>query len=225
MAMLIVGEGLDYSGKSTFCDALVKKLNDSGYPAVSSYEPGGTPFGDAVRAMVKNPRRLYDQDLTEMTRIVMFNASRMENLDKVILPALAEGKTVVLDRFWWTTLVYAAQSLEDQVIDLHKRLCGNIKADFTFLHDVDYNTFIERRGFRGHTDEIEDKLYQHFDNMRGRYLDLADKDSNSMVLSQSLSVEDKVTVAFTRLRRRLRDDRRRTFANKAIDARGKLAHS
>lgn len=223
MAMLIVDEGLDYSGKSSFGDAFVKKLNDSGYPAIASYEPGGTPFGDAVRLMVKNPRKLYDQDLTEMTRIVMFNASRMEHLDKVILPALAEGKTVVLDRFWWTTLVYAPVSLEGQVLSLHKQLCDNIKADFTFLHDIDYSTFIERRGFRGHSDEIEDKLFNHFDSARERYLDLAERDPNSMILSQSLSVDEKVMVAFTRLRRRLRDDRRRAFANKASNVRGEFA--
>lgn len=223
MAMLIVDEGLDYSGKSSFGDAFVKKLNDAGYPAISSYEPGGTPFGDAVRTMVKNPRRLYDQDLTEMTRIVMFNAARMEHLDKVILPALAEDKIVVLDRYWWSTLVYAPLSLESQVLDLHKRLCDNIKADFTFLHDIDYSTFIERRGFRGHSDEIEDKLFNHFDTARARYLDLAERDPNSMILSQSLSVDEKVMVAFTRIRRRLRDDRRRAFANKASDVRGKFA--
>lgn len=223
MAMLIVDEGLDHSGKSSFGDKFVEKLNASGYPAISSYEPGGTAFGDAVRLMVKNPRRLYDQDLTELTRIVMFNAARIEHLDKVILPALAQGKIVVLDRFWWSTLVYSSLSMENQVLDLHKRLCGNIKADFTFLHDIDYSTFIERRGFRGHSDEIEDKLFEHFDTARNRYLDLADRDPNSMILSQSLSVDDKVMVAFTRLRRRLRDDRRRAFANKASNVRGEFA--
>lgn len=223
MAMLIVDEGLDYSGKSSFGDAFVAKLNASGYPAVASFEPGGTPFGNALRTMVKNPRRLYDQDITELTRVVIFNAARMEHLDKVILPALAQDKIVVLDRFWWSTLVYAPLCLDNQVLDLHKRLCDNIKADFTFLHDIDYSTFIERRGFRGVSDEIEDNLYEHFDLMRNRYLDLADKDSNSMVLSQSLSIDEKVTVAYSRLRRRLSDDRRRTVARKADNVRSEFA--
>lgn len=223
MSMLIVSEGLDYSGKSSFCNQFVDKLNNSGFPAITSFEPGGTAFGDAVRQMVKNPRRLYDQDLTELTRVVMFNASRLEHLDKVILPALAQNKIVVLDRFWWSTLVYSAPSLESQVLDLHKRLCKNIKADFTFLNDIDYTTFIERRGFRRESDEIEDGLFTRFDLVRSRYLDLADRDQNSMILSQNLSVDEKVMVAFTRLRRRLQDDRRRAFANKTRDVRGEFA--
>lgn len=210
MSMFLVVEGLDFSGKSSMVDELVKLLNEKGYPAISSYEPGGTTFGDAVRTMVKNPITLYNQDLTSLTRIVMFNASRIENLDKVIFPALEEGKIVVCDRFWWSTLVYSSVEDEDRVIDLHKRLQNNVKPNFTFLCDLDYSTFIERRGFRGKTDELEDNLYEHFDLMRNRYLKLTENDSNSMVLEQGLSPKEKALVAYTRIKRRLQDDRRRT---------------
>lgn len=215
MGMLVVVEGLDFGGKSSMVDEFVKLLNDKGYPAISSYEPGGTKFGDAVRTMVKNPVKIYNQDLTALTRILMFNASRVEHLDKVIFPALEEGKIVVCDRFWWSTLVYSPVEEEDRVIDLHKRLQNNVKANFTFLCDIDYSTFIERRGFRGHSDELEDNLYEHFDLMRSRYLKLVENDSNSMVLDQSLSPQEKALVAYTRIKRRLQDDRRRTIEGQA----------
>jgi len=225
MAKLIVAEGLDFAGKSSFVEKFVEKLNKSGYPAIHTYEPGGTNFGNEISKITKYPRRLFDQDLSELTKITLFNASRIENLEKIILPALAEDKIVVVDRFWWTTLVYADPSIEKEVMQLHKILQGDIRADFTFLCDIDYSTFIERRGFRGNCDEIEDSLFQRFDLMRSRYLDLADKDSNSMVLSQSLSVDEKVMVAYTRLRRRLSDDRRRTAARKADNVRSEFARA
>jgi dTMP kinase len=225
MCMLIVAEGLDYAGKSSFVEKFVEQLNKSGFPAIHTYEPGGTNFGNEISKITKYPRRLFDQDLTELTKVTLFNASRLENLDKVILPALAEGKIVVVDRFWWTTLVYAHPSIEQEVMRLHKLLQNDIRADFTFLCDIDYSTFIERRGFRGHSDEIEDDLYHRFDQMRGRYLDLVDRDANSMVLMQSLSVDEKVMVAYVRLRRRLRDASKRFAANEARNVRGQFTHA
>lgn len=223
MGQLIINEGMDFSGKSTFTEALAKKLNEAGYPTITTFEPGGTNFGREISKITKYPRRLFNEDLDELTKVVLFNAARIENVRKIILPALAEGKTVIVDRFWWSTLVYADPSIHDDVLKLHKHLQKDIKANFTFLHDIDFTTYLDRRGLRKKLDEIEESLYPRFDRMRNHFLDLAEKDSNAMTLSQGLSVDEKVNIAFQRLRRRLRDDHRRTLTRQTSDVRGELA--
>lgn len=210
MSMLIVIEGMEFSGKSTFAGALTQHLNDRGYPAISTFEPGGTALGSEMSRLTKFPRRYLDQDLNETTRTLMFNASRSENLEKIILPALAEGKHVVCDRFLWSTLVYARPGYTEEILAAHKLFQGNIQHDFLFLNDIDYSTFLQRRGYRGNLDEIEETLHSRFETMRTDYLTLAENDRNCMILNQTLSVTDKVTTAYDRLRRRLSDDCRRT---------------
>lgn len=220
MGLLIVAEGMEFSGKSTFAQALAEYLNKKGYPTITTFEPGGTALGLEMSRLTKYPRRYLDQDLNETTRTLMFNAARSENLEKVILPALAEGKHVVCDRFLWSTLVYARPGYREEILAAHKLFQNNIQHDFLFLNDLDYSTFIERRGFRGNLDEIEESLHHRFETMRTDYLTLGENDRNCMILNQNLSVADKVVTAYTRLRRRLTDDRRRTAACKADHVRG-----
>lgn len=95
----IIVEGDDYSGKSTFVKQLKKKRPEFVY----SREPGGSPASEKIRELL-----LSDEGsrIDPRTRFYLFWASRVENLEKVIIPALLAGKVVVTDRFDASTYAY-----------------------------------------------------------------------------------------------------------------------
>jgi dTMP kinase len=97
---LIVLEGADGVGKTTQVERLVGRLRDHGVPAVSLREPGGTPLGEGIRALL-----LGDADVSDRAELLLFLAARAQ-LTPEVARALAEGRTVVLDRFFLSTYAY-----------------------------------------------------------------------------------------------------------------------
>ncbi|HQU63414.1 MAG TPA: dTMP kinase, partial [Nitrosomonas sp.] len=101
-AKFITLEGIDGAGKTTQLESLVKWLREKQVTTVVTREPGGTPLGEQLRAM------LLDNAVTmhaETEALLMF-AARREHLDKVIIPALAQGSWVVSDRFTDASFAY-----------------------------------------------------------------------------------------------------------------------
>lgn len=93
-------EGVDGSGKSTLLDGLQRAL--PGDDIVWSREPGGTPLGEELRAILH-----HKSDMMEVrTQMLLFFASRAEHIAKLIAPALASGKNVICDRFSASTFAY-----------------------------------------------------------------------------------------------------------------------
>lgn len=99
MRNFISFEGLDGCGKTTSAKALVKKLNDSGVPAIYTSSPGS--FGDSLKEKIYS-----NKDLDPVTESLLFAAYLREHIIKVIKPALDEGKIVVCDRFFDSTVAY-----------------------------------------------------------------------------------------------------------------------
>lgn len=96
----IVFEGCEGVGKSTQIEFLRKYLEDKHIAAVFTREPGGTPLGEAIRELI------LKNGMGAECEAHLFAASRAEHIDKVILPALKEGKTVVCDRYVDSSLAY-----------------------------------------------------------------------------------------------------------------------
>src|SRR5688500_60633 len=92
---LITLEGLDGAGKSTHLPCIADMLDSRGLPVRVTREPGGAPLGEMLRSALLDP----GQRLNPETEALLMFAARREHLDKVILPALAEGTWVVCDRF------------------------------------------------------------------------------------------------------------------------------
>ena len=102
----IAAEGIDGAGKSWTVEELHKIVEEiDGSPPVMVREPGGTPFGEGVRNVLAQFRR----DISPVAQALAFNASRRELTDRVIRPALMEGKTVITDRWTPSTRVYQHQ--------------------------------------------------------------------------------------------------------------------
>ena len=128
-------EGIDGAGKSTQLAWIVELLQRAGLSAVVTREPGGTPLGEQLRAL------LLDKSISmhpETEALLMF-AARREHLDKVILPALAQGQWVISDRFTDASFAYQSggRGLDSgKLAILEQWVQGTLQPDLTLYFDV-----------------------------------------------------------------------------------------
>ncbi len=99
--VLIVFEGIDGTGKSTQLELLAKALREKGYPVVSTREPTDGPYGKKIRNLYVNRNGVSRKEELEL-----FLADRREHVENLLLPALGDGKIVLCDRYYLSTIAY-----------------------------------------------------------------------------------------------------------------------
>lgn len=101
--LFIVMEGPDGSGKTTQINLLKEYLEEAGYECLITREPGGTVIGEEVRQLILNPEH---KEMSPITEMLLYAASRAQLVYEVIGPALEAGKIVISDRFVDSSIVY-----------------------------------------------------------------------------------------------------------------------
>ena len=101
--IFITFEGMDGSGKTTQMHRLAERLRSLGRTVMETVEPGGPPIAQKIRRILLDSANL---ELSPTTEILLYFASRAQNVDEWILPALARGEIVLSDRFTDSSLVY-----------------------------------------------------------------------------------------------------------------------
>ena len=101
--LFIVMEGPDGSGKTTQINLLEQYLKEAGYECLITREPGGTVIGEEVRELILNPEY---KEMSPVTEMLLYAASRAQLVHEVIGPALEAGKIVISDRFVDSSIVY-----------------------------------------------------------------------------------------------------------------------
>ncbi len=142
--LFLTFEGMDGSGKSTQMRRLAERLRGRGRAVVETAEPGGTAIGKKIRQILLDA---VNQELCPTAELLLYFASRAQNVDEVILPALERGEVVIADRFTDSTLVYqgCGRGLgADTVLTLDRIACRGLKPDLTLLLDVDVETSLGR---------------------------------------------------------------------------------
>jgi len=143
--MFISFEGPEGSGKTLQIAALAEFLKGTGYPVLATREPGGTGIGDQVRAI------LLDLDNTAMqarTEILLFQASRAQLVEEVILPHLAKGDIVLSDRYADSTIAYQGYGHQvnlEQLKNIVTFATGGLKPDLSLLLDIDVEDGLRRK--------------------------------------------------------------------------------
>ena len=99
----IVFEGSEGVGKTTQIDLLSKKLATSRVPFVKTREPGGTPFAEKLRNLLKSPE---EGDILPLSELLLIACARYEHIEKIVRPALERKQMVICDRFLDSTYVY-----------------------------------------------------------------------------------------------------------------------
>jgi dTMP kinase len=140
----ITFEGLDGSGKSTQVRKLTQWLERRGERVIATRQPGGTAFGDRVRALLLDSRGAA---LSPHSELGLMFSDRAQCIAEVIRPALANGSIVVCDRFTDSTEAYqgAGRGLgSDAVLALHRILCDGLEPDLTLLLLPDFDLSLAR---------------------------------------------------------------------------------
>ena len=142
--LFISFEGLDGSGKTTQMRRLAKRLRARGHVVLETVEPGGTEIGAKIRQVLLDAA---NQELSPTAELLLYFASRAQNVDERILPALRRGEIVLADRFTDSTLVYqgCGRGLgAETVLALDRIACRGLKPDLTLLVDIDVETSLAR---------------------------------------------------------------------------------
>src|SRR5450631_1924973 len=135
--LFITFEGPEGSGKSTQLRMLGKKVRGKNITVLETAEPGGTPIGLQIRRVLLDAK---NQELCPTAELLLMFAARAQNVDQAILPALAEGRVVLCDRFTDSTLVYqgAGRGLgADVVYEVDRIACRGLVPDLTIVVDID----------------------------------------------------------------------------------------
>ncbi|MES2177282.1 MAG: dTMP kinase [Gemmatimonadota bacterium] len=151
---LIVFEGGEGSGKSTQIRRLSSDLVAEGVAHVCLREPGGTPLGTEVRRVLLD----RSSDIEPRAEALLFMASRAQLVQREILPALARGNIVLLDRFFLSTYAYqiAGHGLpESEVRGANRFATGGLVPDLTLLLTFPIRLGLERAGRRA---EVHDRM-------------------------------------------------------------------
>ncbi len=150
----IVLEGVEGAGKSRQCSLLVDALNANGRDAILTREPGGAPLAEALRRLLLDPA--YSPDA--VSELYMYSAARRDHLNKVVFPALAEGKIVVCDRFIYSTLAYQGygRGLDTEFIRrVNERTVSPLTVDLAMFIDVSPEVGFARKGGADKSDRLE----------------------------------------------------------------------
>jgi len=172
--LLVTFEGVDGSGKSTQAALFVERLAQAGVPLLALRDPGANAISERIRAI------LLDRSLAEMSpwsELLLYEAARAQMTGQQIIPALADGRMVVCDRYFDSTTAYQGygRQLELDLVHQANRIgsCGLVP-DVTFLIDVELEVVRRRLSARdSDADRMEAAGLDFHDRVRRGYLELA----------------------------------------------------
>lgn len=168
--MFITFEGPEGAGKSTNLYYLANRLQEAGYGVIVTREPGGTELSEKIRALLIDPTF---KTMSSDTELLLMFAARAEHLHQVILPAYAEGKVILCDRFTDSTYAYqgAGRGIDiDKIAELERFVQDGFRPDMTLLFDVDASVGLSRvMESRGGFDRFEQEDIHFFKAVQAAY--------------------------------------------------------
>ena len=186
----IVIEGLEGAGKSTAHQCVVDTLKELGVnDVVFTREPGGTPLAEKLRHLIKHET---EEPVTDKAELLMLYAARIQLVDNVIKPALAQGKWVVGDRHDMSSQAYQGggrQLGEAFLTHLKQIVLGDFEPDLTLYLDIDPAVGLARARGRGELDRIEQQDLDFFHRTRARYLELVKDNPKAVMINAEQSIE------------------------------------
>lgn len=174
----ITFEGIEGSGKSTLANMLYEKLKVYDFPVVFTREPGGTDVGEKIREIILNK----NFDIDPYSELFLFLVARRENIKRIIIPSLREGKIVICDRFDDSTFAYQGfgRNIPLRFITrVNKLVTEEIKPNLTFLIDVPVNIGFSRIKKE---DRIEMEKNDFHERVRKGFLTIAKRAKKRVVV-------------------------------------------
>ncbi|MDI9646552.1 MAG: dTMP kinase [Archaeoglobales archaeon] len=164
--MLIAIEGIDGAGKTTIANFLAEELRKMGYDVVVFKEPSNSVYGKKIK--------FADKRLSLEEEMDLFLKDRIEDVKNNIIPALKDGKIVIMDRYYYSNAAYQSARGRLNALDILK-MNEKIapKPDLVLLLDLDVEVALKRLESRGKLSVFEDKEYLR--KVRDVFLEIADE--------------------------------------------------
>jgi dTMP kinase len=175
-------EGIEGTGKTNQSRLLYEYLRKIGYKVILTGEPGGTQIGLKIRDLLLS---LENREMTPVSELLLYNASRAQHIEEVILPALKKGFIVITDRFTDSTKAYQGygRGIDLKFIDLlEKIVTEDVRPDLTLLLDLDVKTGLKRNRHINKTDRLEIEDIKFHKKVREGYLKIAAKEPERIKL-------------------------------------------
>jgi dTMP kinase len=193
----ITFEGIDGAGKSTQHAWLVDHLRRQGKTVVATREPGGTPLGEKLRALL-----LADPMHLETEALLMF-AARREHVAQVIEPALARGEWVVCDRFVDASFAYqgGGRGLDlEKLQQLSTWVLGELRPDLTLIFDAPVEVAQKRlHAATANPDRFEQEQAAFFERVRAAYLRIANENPQRVRLIDATQTPENINKALEKI--------------------------
>jgi len=191
MSLFITFEGGEGSGKSVQARALYRRLSHLAIPVLLTHEPGGTSFNRKVAYWLKWSQ---NEDISPMTELLLFNASRAQLVTKVILPNLKKGRLVICDRYADSTTAYQSygRGLDlEMVKTINNTATQGVKPNLTLLLDIPVQEGLARKRLRSR-DRFEQEDIAFHQRVRKGYLELAANEPERWLVIDASQPKDKV---------------------------------
>lgn len=180
---LVSLEGPEGAGKTSVLEALIPILEDRGIEVLSTREPGGVLIGEKIREVILDPSHTQMDPKTEL---LLYIASRRQHLVEKVLPALAAGKLVIMDRFIDSSVAYQGfgRGLDKEAIDwLNEFATDGLKPDLTLYFDIEVEEGLAR--IAANSDREVNRLDMEgldlHQKVREGYLSLLEKEADRIV--------------------------------------------
>lgn len=177
---LMTFEGIDQCGKSTQVKALIRRLEESGYPVQSWRDPGSTSVSEQIRDILLSSRNL---GMVSLTELLLYEAARAQLVHEKVLPALSDGCIVILDRFYDSTTAYQGYGRGIDLNLIHQAntiATGGLVPDLTFYLDIDWEESRRRKG-KQNLDRMEQENRNFFDRVRAGYQTLSETEPQRII--------------------------------------------
>lgn len=192
-------------------EKLVQILRSEGLDVMTTREPGGTPIGERIRAVLLDSKT---QGLAPLSELALMFASRAQQIRENILPALERGTWVVCDRFTDSSEAYQGggrQLGSDAVLTLHRVLCGNLQPDLTILMDSEVSASVaraRRRNQQKNDDQADENRFEKenrafFTRVHEKYLEIAEREPRVALIDARSPMEITHTKIMRAVRERL----------------------
>lgn len=179
--IFITFEGTDGSGKSTQVRFLKEYLLEKGYQVLVTREPGGCPIAEQLREIILDAD---NQSLAPSCELLLYEAARAQHMAQVILPALAEGKIVLCDRFMDSTVAYQGYARGFSVPwiqELNQFAIGGRAPDITFFLNLPPEAAFARKGGKDEKDRIEQASAVFFEKVYAGFVALAEQEPQRII--------------------------------------------
>lgn len=193
---LVSLEGPEGAGKTSVLEALIPILEDRGVEVLTTREPGGVLIGEKIREVILDPSHT---EMDPKTELLLYIASRRQHLVEKVLPALAAGKLVIMDRFIDSSVAYQGfgRGLDKEAIDwLNEFATDGLKPDLTLYFDIEVEEGLAR--IAANSDREINRLdMEGLDlhrKVRQGYLSLLEKEADRIVkIDASLPLDQVIS--------------------------------